>query len=349
MSKQRPSSRKISRRQVVKISAGLAAGAIIGAPAIVRSQQAKRFFKPIVVGLNGKEGDPSHVSVSRIPEILRKKYDVEMDFHIYTMSTVGTDVYQLEAVQTGFIDITSHATPQFSLFSDKFSFVDLPYAITDWDMALRLFKSDLWKKQAAGFESEVPVKVLPPVGAGGFRLLWNNIRALPAPDAVDGLKFRTLRSPLSIALIQNWGGIPTPLPWTETFQALKVDVVDGIHVQPIWTFQFDMHEVLKYATEVNAIFSVLFQVMNINTFNAMPESMREVFMLAAQEAAYEATEQDRRLENFYKRALTKAGMEIYTPTAAEANQWTVLGEAVWETEGKDVDRGVLNELMALRA
>ena len=349
MSKRQPGGRMISRRQVVKISAALTAGAVIGAPTIVRSQQAKRFPRPIVVGLNGKEGDPSHVSVSRIPEILREKYDVEMEFQIYTMSMAGSDVHQLDAVQTGLIDITSHATPQFSLFSNKFSFVNLPYSITDWDMALRLFKSDLWKKQAAGFESEVPLKVLPPVGAGGFRLLWNNIRALPAPDAVDGLKFRTLRSPLSIALIRNWGGIPTPLPWTKTFQALKTGVVDGFHAQPIWTFQFDMHEVLKYATEVNAIFSVQIQVMNINTFNAMPESMREVFMLAAQEAADEATEQDHRLENFYRSALTKTGMEIYRPTAAEAKQWAVLGEAVWETEGKTVDRGVLNELMALRA
>lgn len=341
--------RKISRRQVIKASAALTAGAVIGAPAIVRSQQAKRFPRPIVAGLNGKEGDPSHTSILRIPEILREKYDVEVQFQIYTKSTAGTDVEQLDSVQTGLIDITSHASQQFSLFSDKLAFVDLPYAITDWDMALRLFKSDLWKTQAAGFESEVPLKVLPPVGAGGFRLLWNNVRALPAPDAVDGLKFRTLRSPLSIALIRNWGGIPMPLPWTETFQALKTGAVDGFHAQPIWAFQFDMHKVLKYATEVKAIFAVQVQVMNINTFNTMPESMREVFLLAAQEAADEATKQDQGIENFYRSELTKAGIEIYKPTAAEAKQWAVLGEAVWETEGNNVDRDVLNGLMALRA
>jgi TRAP-type C4-dicarboxylate transport system substrate-binding protein len=349
MSERQPDGRKISRRHVVKISAALTAGVVIGAPAIVRSQQAKRFDRPVVAGLNGMEGDPSHLSISRIPEILREKYDVEMDFQIHTMSTAGTDIEQLESVQTGLIDITSHVTQQFSPFSNKFSFVDLPYAITDWDMALRLFKSDLWKTQAVGFESEVPLKVLPPVGAGGFRLLSNNVRALPAPAAVDGLKFRTVRSPLSIELIRNWGGIPTPLPWTETYQALKTGVVDGFHAQPIWTFQFDMHEALNYATEVKAIFSVQFQVMNINTFNAMPESMREVFLLAAQEAADEATRQDQGIENFYRSELTKAGMEIYRPTAAEAKQWAVLGEAVWETEGKNVDRDVLNGLMALRA
>ena len=122
--------------------------------------------------------------------------------HLHPTSTLGTDISQLEAVQTGFIDITSNATAQFSAFSTDFEFVGLPYAITDWDMADRLYKSDLWKEQAASFEKSMPVKVLPPLGSGGFRLLWNNVRPLPSPDAVQGLKFRTTRSPLSIDLIK---------------------------------------------------------------------------------------------------------------------------------------------------
>ena len=244
--------RKTNRRQFLKQSAGV--GALVGFPAIVRSAGTQRFEKPIVCGNNAKDGDPNYISMSRIPEILKEKYDIEMEFQIHPMSTIGTDVSQLEAVQTGFIDMTSNATAQFSVFSTEFEFVGLPYAITDWDMADRLYGSDLWKEQAASFEQNVPVKVLPPLGSGGFRLLWNNVRPLPSPDAVQGLKFRTVRSPLSIGLIKAWGGNPTPLPWTETYNGLKSGVVDGFHVQPIWTYKFNMHEVLKYATEVKALF-----------------------------------------------------------------------------------------------
>ena len=54
--------RGVSRRDVLKGSAvatvGVAAGTM-GFPAITRSQQQKRFLKPIVAGLNGKEMDPS--------------------------------------------------------------------------------------------------------------------------------------------------------------------------------------------------------------------------------------------------------------------------------------------------
>ena len=36
-----------------------------------------------------------------------------------------------------------------------------------------------------------------------------------------------------------------------------------------------MYKVLKFATEVNAAFSVQFQVMNINTWNAMGEDIQK--------------------------------------------------------------------------
>ena len=188
----------------------------MAAPAIVRAQAAKRrVLKPVVAGLNSKEGDPSYESIARISRILREQHNVELEIQVHPSSMLGSDTQQLEAVQTGFIDITSNVTAQFSSFSDAFSFVDLPYAITSWDMFLKLARSDLWRAQAAKFEAKTPLKVLPPVGSGGYRLLWNRVRATPAPGAVKGIKYRTTTSKLEIELVRAWGGNPTPMAWTE--------------------------------------------------------------------------------------------------------------------------------------
>ncbi len=214
-------------------------------------------------------------------------------------------------------------------------------------MALRFFKSDLWAGTAANYEKNVPVKVLPPVGAGGYRLLWNNKRPLPDPAAAAGLKFRSSNSELETALIRNWGGNPTPISWVETYTALQQGVVDGFHVQPIWTFLFKMHEVLKYATEVDSLYAIQFQVMNANTFNSMPEDIQKPFLLAAQEAADMANAKDRGLEDHYKGELRKAGMEIYTPSAAEKAKWVAGGQKVWET-AKGISKADLDAMTALQ-
>jgi TRAP-type transport system periplasmic protein len=328
-----------------------AAGVMVGglaAPAIVKAQGRLKYLKPIVAGLNAKEGDPSYLSIARIPQILKDKYDVDLELRVHPSSALGTDLSQLEAVQTGFIDITSNVTGQFAQFSDAFTFVDLPYAITSWDMAERLFGSDLWKEQARKFEAKTPLMVLPPVGAGGFRLLWNSKRALPTPAAVNGLKFRTTASPAEIALIKTWNGSPTPLAWTETYNGLKNGLIDGMHVQPIWTFGFKMHEVLKHATDVGAIFAVQFQVMNKNSFNAMPPQIRERFMKAAADAAAEANALDRKLENDFANKLRAEKMEIYKPSAAEMKEWQSRGESTWQTEAKNIEKSVLDRMVALR-
>ena len=193
-------SKRFTRRNALRTgAAAVTAGTVItGFPALTRSAQQKKFLKPIVAGLNGKEGDPTYTSVSDVPRILREKYDIEVDFQIHPSSTLGTDLSQLDAVQTGFIDITSNVTTQFARYDDSFAFLDLPYIVTGWDQYLRVSKSDVWKQQAARFEQNVPVKVLPPVGAGGYRLFWNNKRLTKTPTDAQGLKIRSVTSPIVI-------------------------------------------------------------------------------------------------------------------------------------------------------
>jgi TRAP-type C4-dicarboxylate transport system substrate-binding protein len=333
-----------TRRNVLKAAALGAAS--LAAPAIVRAQARRRVLKPLVAGLNAKEGDPTFESISRIGAILRDKHGVDIDIQIHPGSTLGNDLQQIEAVQVGLIDITSNVTLQFASFSDAFAFVDLPYAITSWDMYARLPKSALWKRQAAKFEAKTPLKVLPPVGSGGFRVLWNNQRALPAPAALKGLKLRTTNSPLEIDLMRGWGASPTPLAWTKTYNALSSGAVEGIHVQPIWTYRFNMHEHLKYGTRVDAIFAVQFQVMNANTWRSLPPDVQAAFWAAAEEAADEANAHDREAESGFAAKLAQAGLQIYAPSAAERAQWQRIGEGLWQDAKVDPD--VVKAMTALR-
>jgi TRAP-type C4-dicarboxylate transport system substrate-binding protein len=337
---------KLSRRDLLKF--GLTGAAAVAMPAIVSAQGTQRYLKPIVAGLNSKPGDPSYESIARISKILKDKYDVQLEMQVHPSSVLGNDLAQLESVQTGFIDITSNVTGQFQQFSKAFTFVDLPYAVTNWDMAERLFGSDVWKQQAAKFESDCGLVPLPPVGAGGFRLLWNSRRATPDPSAVKGLKYRTTGSQAEIALIKAWGGNPTPLAWTETYNSLKNGLVDGIHVQPIWTYRFNMFEVVKHATEVGAIFAVQFQVINKNSLGSMPPAIRQKFLMAAADAAKEANEMDRELESEFRQKLVDAKMEIHKPTVAELKMWQSAGEALWPEYGKDIDKSVIERMVALR-
>lgn len=78
----------------------------IGFPATTGSAQRKIILRPSVAAVSALQGEPSYISISEIPPILRKKYDIEIEVQAHPNSTLGTNVSALEAVQSGFVDIT---------------------------------------------------------------------------------------------------------------------------------------------------------------------------------------------------------------------------------------------------
>ena len=339
----------LSRRSILKGASVMTFGSVVGvlgSPSIVRSAQEKKFSRPLVAGIGAKEGDPTFIALSEIPRILREKYDVEIDIQIHPSSMLGTTQSQLEAVQTGFIDLTSESSATFGQFTDSWQFLDLPYVITGWDMAQRFFDSDIFKERSAHMEAKMPVKVLPALSAGGYRVLWNNVKQVKTPDALSGLKLRSTKSPADIALIKAWGGNPTPIAWTESYTSLQQGVVEGIYLQPIWAYLFNFHEVLRHGTDMEANFVSQIQVMNINTWNSFPDQIKEPFILAAREAALLGTTKDRELEGQYKKKLAASGIEMYKPTSKELRDWKERGNSIWEQFGTEQE--LLSKLRTLQ-
>ena len=348
ITKKKIKNREITRREFIKkssVAAAAAAVGTIGFPYVAQSKT-KKLLKPIVAGLNAKPGDPTYISIELIPKIMKEKYDINIQIDIHHSMTLGTDWSQMEAVQHGFIDITSNSTPNFAAFTDAWAFCDLPYMFPTREMANRFYKSEVFRNSAAKVEKAMGVVVLPPVGAGGHRLLCNNKRVLKTPDDVNGLKFRTVRSPIAADLIRAWGGNPSPVAWAETYTSIQQGVVDGFHVPPIWIYKFSFYEVLKYATEVRSAYNIQMQVMNKNTFNAMPKDVQVAFRAAAQEAAEIADKKDMESEEGFKNKLIEKGMKIYTPTEGEFKKWHEKGRSLWNKYAKD--QKVISEIDALR-
>jgi len=333
--KQETGAGPVSRRQLLRGAAVVSGAAALGPFSVPKLAFGRKFLRPIVCGLNARKGDPTYNSVAWIPEILKEKYNIEITFQLHHSSELGTDVDQIEAVQNGFIDLTSNSTSNVGGFTNAYNWANLPYSIVSREAAYRIYKSDLMADSSAKAERDMGVKVLPYVDAGGFRLLSNSKRPLRVPADVQGLKFRVTQAPISSAIIRAWGGNPTPIPWTETYTSIKQGVVDGMHVQPIWTFGFRFYEVLKHATEVGDTYAIQVQILNRNTWNIFPKDVQEAIMKAADEAADRANRQDWELESKMIQNLKEKGMVIYTPAAAEMKAWREAAMALWEEYGKE--------------
>lgn len=333
---------KLNRRTML---AGTAAfTGVLATPSIIRAQGTKSWDRPIIAALNGREGDPTDISIRRIPDILKEQYDIDIKIEIYPSSQLSADIGQLEGVQNGLWDIASNATAAFFGFTKAFHFMDLPFLYPTWDAALEDVKSDFMMQQFAVAEEEMPLKILPIVGAGGYRLLSNKQREVRTPEDFRGLKVRSSfgGSIVDQNTLSAWGGTPTPLGWSESFTAAQQGIIDGMFVQPIWTYIAKFYEVLGHATRVPSNWVGQLQVMNADTYAEMPDDIKGPFMEAAQIAADEGNVLDRSLEDDFVKQLDTSGMKVYTPNDDEMQVWRELALATWDESG--VDPALLDQL-----
>lgn len=333
---------RLNRRQVLGGSA--VAAVSLAMPSIVRAAGRMSWDRPIIAGLNGREGDPTDISIRRIPEILAAEYDVDIKIEIYPSSQLASDLGQLEAVQNGIFDIASNATAAFNGFTDAFKFMDLPFLFPTWDEALTFVQSDIMKKRFEKAETDMPLKMLPIVGAGGYRLLTNKLRMVKSPADLEGIKVRSSfgGSIIDINTLKAWGGLPTPMPWGESYTSIQQGILDGMFVQPIWTFIAGFAEILGFGVRVPSNWVGQLQVINANTWAEMPDEIKEPFMKAAQKAADEGNALDQSLEQGFIDKLAGANMQIHTPDEAEMGQWKELALSTWDAS--EIDPKLLAEL-----
>jgi len=326
------------------IAGGAALAGALAAPAILRASGRRSWDRPIIAALNAREGDPTDISIRRIPEILAEQYDIDITIEIYPSSQLAADIGQLEGVQNGLWDIASNATAAFFGFTRAFHFMDLPFLYPTWDVALEAVQSPLMAQQIAVAEEEMPLKILPFVGAGGYRLLSNRVREVRRPSDLAGTRIRSSfgGSIVDQNTLSAWGAVPIPLGWSESYTGAQQGIIEGMFVQPIWTYIARFHEVLGHATYVPSNWVAQLQVMHAGTWAEMPDDIKGPFMEAAQIAADEGNALDRSLEDGFIEQLDANGMAVYRPTADEMGEWRELAMATWDAS--EVDPAIIAQI-----
>ncbi len=191
----------------------------------------------------------------------------------------------------------------------------IPYLFDDVDMALGIMDGPFGDKLFDMLADKTGIRVLG-VYDNGFRSLMNNVRPIHTPADVKGLKIRVMSIKSHQAIIQNLGGIPIVVPWSELYTALQTGVVDGCENSPPTLVLGSLHEVNKYLTLDGHVYSQVHVIVNDDWLNGLPAANKKLVEDAC--AATGIKIRELMLEE-QKIALGIIGeqCEIYDPTPAE--------------------------------
>lgn len=200
----------------------------------------------------GASGDHIDIEIAnRLAEEIEKRAPGKVDFKIFSGGQLGSQKATMAGLQQGTHIMSLQASPMASI-EPAYGVFEAPFMFANREEAKRAIASvqDVIKERV--LKKNIVVVA---IGELGFRQISNNVRPIRSPQDLNGIKLRTPGNPFRIETFKTFGANPTPMNFGEVYVALRQGVIDGQEnpLGSIWGGKF--HEVQKYISTSNHIFT----------------------------------------------------------------------------------------------
>ncbi len=270
-----------------------------------------------------------------------------INVEVYPDGQLGDHKATCEMAQSGALE-AAVGTGTMGQFFAPFEILYIPYLFKSeeiaWDV---LDNSQFWKDFCADFEKETGLTVLA-MGQNGTRHFTHSKKQIKTPADLKGERIRVMTSPIFVEMMKAFGADAVPIAWSELYTSLQTGVVDG-QENPISVISTNaLYEVQDYITLDGHLWSEDYFVMNSDFLNSLPADLQQIVQVAAHQAAVV----NRAVETIHSQStglahLAEVGMQIYTPTVAEKQQYADIAQPpVLEYLRGKVDAKYIDGLMA---
>lgn len=172
----------------------------------------------------GTAGGPIHEAAEEFEKRVEAA-DSSIDVQVFPGGQLGSEGEVIGQLQSGLTDILPTTTGPLGQYDPAWYALEAPYVFLNESQAEVALDGEVGQDVLTSLESIGLVGIT--YWENGFRQMSNNARPIRAPEDLKGLKFRTQQNQLHIQFFSDLGANPTPLPFTEIYNSLATNVVDG--------------------------------------------------------------------------------------------------------------------------
>lgn len=298
----------VTRRTLVK-----AAGASIALFAIGGRASAQATVMRL--GHPHPTSDSWQTAALQFAEKVKAKSGGRLEIQVFPNGALGSDPQMIGAVRGGTLDLTLTGNPFFTGMAPKLNVLDLPFLFDTRAHVAKVLDGAI----GDGLRRELEGSNLKALATWevGWRNLTNSRKPISTAADIRGLKIRTTPNPAHVKAFQLLGAVPTPMAFTELFNALEQKTVDGQENPVTLILNAKFFEVQKHLSLTRHAFTSAPLVMNNTKFNALAPELRDVLTSTAIEMAAAQRKMNEDAEGSSLDALKKAGMQaVETPDRA---------------------------------
>lgn len=241
--------------------AGVAAAVL---PAAASADTVLRF------GHVGAPGSLFEASANSFAECVNANVD-GVEVQTFGSSQLGKDQEMLQKLKLNQIafslpsSVMSSVAPEFGIF-------EMPYIIKDREHMKRV-QAEMGDTFEAAAERE-GYKIIG-YFENGFRHITNNTRPINQPEDLAGIKLRTPNGEWRVKMFQLYGANPTPMAFSDVFNALQTNAIDGQENPYAQIASAKFQEVQDYLSITGHVYTPAYVTTSINQWNSWPAEVQQ--------------------------------------------------------------------------
>ena len=246
--------------------------AIVGwaaSPAPVAAQEPLRLR---ISGENPMSGLDLQMA-QRFIEILQEELGDDFEHEFFHTEALGDEVVHMQMIRTGQIDVYPMGSDAIQL-DPAWAIFDLPFVFKDRDTVAHLLDGEVGQTLRESMRDAANLEVLA-FGEIGFRQITNAVRPIVEPADLEGLRLRVPGSRMRTLMFETYGATPVTMNLGELYLALQQGTVDGQENPLAGTVNRSFHEVQRYFSMSNHVYTPVTFVMNGDKFDSLSAEHQE--------------------------------------------------------------------------
>lgn len=185
----------------------------------------------------------------RFEKLVEARTNGRVEVEVYSAGQLGTDQDSLKMVEDNAVQ-AAISTPNITApIVKENQALSIPFVFSD-DMQVNrevLRSSTALNDDLAGIYRDRGVEVLS-YWTEGF-MAWTSNRPIAEPEQMEGLRIRTMTSPMLLTTYQALGANPMPMDAGEIYTALQTNMVEATENPLFFIHSGNTHEVQDYLTQ----------------------------------------------------------------------------------------------------
>ncbi len=260
-------------------------------------------------------GYPTVEAVRAMGVYLAEKTDGRLGIKIYPGGQLGSEGSTLEIAMFGGLDLTRTFSAALNNIAPLTKLFSLPFLFRSTQHQRNVVDGEIGETIMQSLES-FGLRGLAIYDTGG-RGFYTTETPIPHPSALKGQKIRVPNSDIFLATMKALGANPTPMNFSEVYQGLVQNVIDGAENNWPSYISTRHYEVAPYFSETGHFRTPDMLIMSLRTWNSFSDEDKALVKEAARHSVgVMRSLWDARVEDS-KKTLLEFGGEILTDIDSE--------------------------------